>query len=73
MGVARQYAGAVGKVENCQVGVYASMVNGTRATIVNARLYLPKSWTDDKARCDRAKIPGDKRDIRPNHSLPWRR
>lgn len=69
MGVARQYAWAVGKVENCQVGVYASMVNGTPATMVNVRLYLPKSWTDDKARCDRAKIPGDKRGYKTKPQL----
>jgi SRSO17 transposase len=61
VGVAKQYAGVVGKVENCQVGVYASIVNGTRATIVNARLYLPKSWTNDTARCEKAKIPKAKR------------
>jgi SRSO17 transposase len=61
VGVSRQYAGVVGKVENCQVGVYASVVNGTRATMVNARLYLPKCWTDDAARCGKAKIPKDKR------------
>lgn len=36
--VTRQYAGIVGKVENCQVGVYSSLVNDTRATIINAKL-----------------------------------
>lgn len=69
VGVAKQYAGVVGKVENCQVGVYASMVNGTRATLVNTRLYLPKNWTDDPARCEKAKIPEDKRKYRTKPQL----
>jgi len=69
VGVAKQYAGVAGKVENCQVGVYASMVNGTCATLVNARLYLPKCWTDDAARCDKAKIPKDKRAYRTKPQL----
>lgn len=57
--VTRQYAGIVGKVENCQVGVYSSLVNDTRATIINAKLFLPKSWTEDKERCRKAGIPED--------------
>ena len=69
VGVAKQYAGVVGKVENCQVGVYASMVNGTRATLVNARLYLPKAWTEDGARCGKAKIPEDKRTYKTKPQL----
>ena len=57
VGVAKQYAGVVGKVENCQVGVYASLVNDRRATLINERLFLPKKWAEDKARCQVAGVP----------------
>jgi SRSO17 transposase len=55
--VSRQYAGVVGKVENCQVGVYASMVNDNRAVMVNERLFIPEKWIKDKSRCKGAGIP----------------
>lgn len=57
VGVARQYAGTSGKVDNCQVAVYLSLCAGKYATISNYRLYLPKEWTDDKDRCLQAGIP----------------
>ncbi len=57
VGVSKQYAGVVGKVENCQVGVYASMVNDHRATIVNERLFLPQKWVNDQLRSQTAGIP----------------
>src|SRR5665811_651761 len=43
VGVSRQYAGSVGKVDNCQVGVYASLCNHTYATLVHEKLFLPES------------------------------
>lgn len=61
VGVARQYAGVRGKVENCQVGVYVSLVWDTQSTLINARLFLPKCWTSDAKRCDKAGIPEDRR------------
>lgn len=57
VGVSRQYAGVIGKVDNSQVGVYASLVNGTSASIINERIFLPKTWTKDSKRCEDAKIP----------------
>ena len=57
VGVGRQYAGVIGKVDNCQVGVYASLVNKTSATIINERIFLTKGWTDDTARCKKASVP----------------
>ena len=57
VGVSRQYAGVAGKVDNCQVGVYASLVNGIYATIINECLFLPKSWTDHVDRCEDVGIP----------------
>lgn len=69
VGVARQYAGVIGKVDNCQVGVYASLVNGTRASFVDERLFLPKEWTGDKARLDEAKVPLDCRGYKTKPEL----
>jgi len=55
--VARQYAGVCGKVDNCQVAVYASLCNEENTTIIGTSLFLPKKWIDDKVRCDKADIP----------------
>ncbi|MCP4287472.1 MAG: IS701 family transposase, partial [Gammaproteobacteria bacterium] len=57
VGIGRQYAGVVGKGENCQVGVYASLCNDTATTLVNERLFLPEAWADDPERCTKAGIP----------------
>lgn len=57
VGVARQYAGVIGKVDNCQVSVHASLSNGKFCTLVGTELFLPKGWTDDKSRCKSAGIP----------------
>lgn len=59
VGTARQWCGRLGKVDNCQVGVFASLVRGAAATIIDERLYLPKEWTGDRARCKNAGVPGD--------------
>lgn len=61
VGVARQWLGNIGKVDNGQVGVFAALCKGTCATLVNGRLYLPKEWTESKGRCVDAKIPLDDR------------
>jgi SRSO17 transposase len=58
-GVARQYCGRLGKVENCQVGVYLAYVAPTGAAFLDTRLYLPKVWTDDRERCRAAQIPDE--------------
>src|SRR5262245_10033019 len=57
VGVARQYCGALGKQDNCQVAVSVSMANATGSVPAAYRLYLPESWTSDRARCRRAKVP----------------
>ena len=57
VGVAPQYCGNLGKVDNCQVAVFAAIGQGDFSTIVDSRLYLPKSWTDDQRRMKKAKIP----------------
>jgi len=56
VGVGRQYAEVIGEVDNCQVGVYASLVNCSSASIINERIFLPESWTKDADRCEDAKI-----------------
>ena len=61
VGVARQWSGRLGKVDNCQVAVFGVLTDGHRHTPVDMRLYLPKCWIDDAARCEQAGIPPDAR------------
>ena len=56
-GVARQYNGRLGKVDNCQVGVFTALAAGSRVTLLEGRLYLPAAWCADDACCAAAKIP----------------
>ena len=51
VGVARQWCGRLGKVDNCQVAVYMGYVSRHEHALVDTRLYLPKEWTTDKQRC----------------------
>src|SRR5215469_5040617 len=53
-GVAKQYVGCVGKVENAQVGVYLAYASPMGVAFVDRALYLPEDWTDDPARCQGA-------------------
>ena len=59
-GVARQYTGTAGRVENCQVGVFLAYVtpDGSRA-LIDRELYLPEKWTEDRERCRAAGIGDD--------------
>lgn len=57
VGVARQWCGRLGKVDNCQVAIYMAYVSRIDHALVNTRLYLPKEWTDDRARCKAAGVP----------------
>jgi SRSO17 transposase len=61
VGVARQYSGTLGKVGNCQVAVTLQHVmeeaGGGSVCCVDAQLYLPKEWTQDRPRMDRAGVP----------------
>ena len=68
-GVARQWNGREGKTNNCQVGVYAALCDGLRASLVDLRLYLPKEWTEDKQRCRKAKIPEQQQTFRTKPQL----
>jgi SRSO17 transposase len=57
VGVARQWCGRLGKVENCQVGVYMGYVSRKEHTLVDMRLYLPKEWTKSRALRLEAGVP----------------
>jgi SRSO17 transposase len=58
-GVHRQYCGSRGKIENCIVTVHLGIVRGLFKTLIDAALFLPKVWSDDRERCREAKIPDD--------------
>jgi SRSO17 transposase len=68
VGVARQWCGRLGKVENCQVGIYMAYASRKDHAIVNRRLYLPKEWTNDRARCKAAGVPKGTK-FRTRHEL----
>jgi len=58
-GVHRQYCGARGKLENCIVTVHLGIVRGLFKTLIDAALFLPKAWSEDRERCRAAKVPDD--------------
>lgn len=64
-GVQRQWSGRAGKIENCQVGVFASLARGDELALVDFRLYLPEDWAKDEHRCKKAKIPLPHRIYKP--------
>lgn len=57
VGVARQYSGTLGRVDNCQVVVTAHYVDRVFDWPITARLYLPASWTTDRRRRRQAQVP----------------
>jgi SRSO17 transposase len=56
-GVARQYSGTAGWVENCQIGVFLAYASAHGRTLLDRELSLPKEWTEDRERCRRAGNP----------------
>jgi SRSO17 transposase len=68
VGVQRQWCGRLGKVENCQVGVYLAYVSRADHALVDARLYLPETWAADKTRRETAGVPAGVR-FRTRHAL----
>ena len=68
-GVARQYCGRLGKVANCQAGMFLACVSPLGRALVDKRLYLPESWTSDKDRCAAAGVPEDKQGYRSKTEL----
>jgi len=67
VGVQRQWSGRAGKIENCQVGVFAAIARGERMCLTDFRLFLPESWAGDAERCEKAKIPAEHR----RHRSKW--
>lgn len=72
-GVARQWNGRLGKVDNCQVGVFAALSRGEHVSLIDGRLYLPQRWVTDTARCQKAAIPEAERRYRSKSELALER
>lgn len=64
VGVAPQYASALGKNVNCQTLASVTLASSEAPVMIGLRLFLPESWTNDRARMDRAKIPEEARPYR---------
>ena len=64
VGVARQYCGRLGKVANCQGGMFLAYVSTLGRALVDKRLYLPESWTSDQDRCEAAGVPEERQGYR---------
>jgi SRSO17 transposase len=61
VGVVRQWCGRLGKVENCQVGVYLAYAGKGAGVLIDRRLYLPREWASDKARRKKTHVPAEVR------------
>ena len=59
VGVARQYCGATGKIDNCQMGVFLAYAGAGGHTLLEERLYLPEEWASDAKRRQEAGVPDD--------------
>jgi SRSO17 transposase len=68
VGVQRQWCGRLGKIDNCQVGIYLAYVGRAEHTLVDVRLYLPKEWARDRKRRAAAGVPRAVR-FRARHEL----
>jgi SRSO17 transposase len=68
VGVQRQWCGRLGKIDNCQVGIYLGYVSRSEHALVDVRLYLPKEWAKRKRRRQKAGVPATVR-FRTRHEL----
>ena len=59
VGVARQYSGTAGRIENCQIGVFLAYASRFGQALIDRRLYLPQGWAEDGARRAKARVPED--------------
>lgn len=69
VGVARQYSGTLGKIGNCQVGVFLGYASERGHALVDRALYLPRSWTEDAERCQAAGVPAEQRNYQSKTDL----
>jgi SRSO17 transposase len=60
VGVARQYSGTAGRVENCQIGVFLAYASAWGHALLDRELYLPKEWAQDRERCTRVGMPQER-------------
>jgi SRSO17 transposase len=58
-GVQRQWCGATGKTDNCQVSVHLSYAADDFHTMLDGELYIPESWSEDRERCRACGIPDE--------------
>jgi SRSO17 transposase len=68
VGVQRQWCNRLGKIDNCQVGIYLGYVSRSEHALVDVRLYLPKEWAKRKRRRQKAGVPANVR-FRTRHEL----
>jgi len=68
VGVQRQWCGRLGKIDNCQVGIYLGYVSRSEHALVDVRLYLPTEWARRKRRRQKAGVPAAVR-FRTRHEL----
>jgi SRSO17 transposase len=69
VGVSRQWCGQLGKLENCQVGVYSVLGFQDYAAPIGNRLFLPVAWVNDEKRCIEAGIPQEHIEFHRKHDL----
>jgi SRSO17 transposase len=66
-GVARQYSGTAGRIENCQIGVFLGYASPKGRAGIDRALYLPRQWADDQERRTAAGVPKTVE----FHTKPW--
>ena len=59
VGVGRQYSGTAGRIENCQIGVFAAYASRWGHALIDRQLYLPKAWANDPERRAKSHVPED--------------
>lgn len=69
VGVARQWCGNLGKVDNCQTAVFAALGRRSVGTLIDTALFLPQEWTRDRARMKKSGVPREAQRFRTKQEL----
>lgn len=69
VGVARQWCGRLGKLDNCQVGLFLGYVSKHGHALVDGHLFLPEEWAKDHSRMQKAQVPKEKQRHRTRHEI----